>query len=170
MCHFVYLASPLSVSEIRSMLPEGVTLDVVTPGEARVVRAAARDAATVVRIVAGACSCDFFVERSDDPVADERELRARYRALRMTRDQTIAALQQHRRGAHHVPLASRQRQLATFAREHARNAGVSLFLRVISDGAIPQALPGRTSTISSLDLAGRASDWLPEDALTWVVP
>lgn len=163
MCHFVFIASPLSVSEIRSMLPAGLTLDTLLPADTAALRALSPDAATFARLLIGNCSCDFFLERGEDGRAGERELRVRYRALGMARADVMAALERHRRRvARPRSLPERQQQLTTFVAEHARNAGTTLFLRAVSSGGMPEE-PLREPILRTVaEVRGEPAAWLPE--------
>ena len=129
MCYFLYIASPLTLSEVRSMLPAGLNADLAPTHRAALNRLhpAAR---TVAKLVIGACSCDLFRPRQADPIEDERELRSRYSRAKVSRSQMIKALERHRRGALYPTGASRgwSEALAGFVVEHARNAGPTLYL------------------------------------------
>jgi hypothetical protein len=128
MCYFLYIASPLTLSEVRSMVPEGVTVDLATPGEQQDLRARHRGLQTVARLLIGRCSCDFIRPRDADSQADERHLRERYRRLGTDRALTISGLERHRAGAKiPAPEQGWSRALADFVREHARNAGPSVY-------------------------------------------
>ncbi|HEU4698729.1 MAG TPA: hypothetical protein VFS40_06080 [Gemmatimonadales bacterium] len=129
MCYVLHLASPVTLSEVRSMLPPGLAADPLPRTEAEPLRRLLPDAVTVARLLRGACSCDLLLDR--DPVhhADERHLRARYAELGVPRDEVIRALERHRRGAlpHPRPHGAWDRALAAFVAEHARCAGPSLY-------------------------------------------
>ena len=81
MCFFLYLASPLTLSEVRSMLPPGLTADLLPPVEQAELRALHPDATTIARVLHGGCSCDLVTARQAVASEDEARLRARYRAL-----------------------------------------------------------------------------------------
>ena len=129
MCYVLHVAGALTLSEIRSMLPPGLSADYLTRAEAAPLLQLHPDAVTVARLLRGACSCDLVLER--DPVRHEEErlLRARYARLGLARERVIAALERHRRGAaaRPRPRAHWTRALADFVAEHARNAGPTLY-------------------------------------------
>ena len=97
MCFFLFAASPLTLSEVRSMLPQGFTADLAGPADQAALRALHPAARTGARLLLGACSCDLVLQRNG-PRDEERELRARYFASGMSRGDVIAALDGHRRG------------------------------------------------------------------------
>ena len=137
MCHFLCIASPLTLSEVRSMLPAGLTADLLPPAPSNALRSLLPAAQTAARLLVGACSCDLYLQR--DPVhhREESVLRQRYRALQLNRTTIIQAIERHRRGRH--PLrepAAWQALLAAFVSEHARNAGATLYYREFSPGAL----------------------------------
>ena len=128
MCYFLYIASPLTLSEVRSMLPRGAAADLTGFADQQTLKRLHPDAQTVARILAGRCSCDFLRTRQVDAREDERHLRERYRALGVPRDIVIPALERHRRGAGlRTPAGGWPKALAQFVAEHARNAGPTLY-------------------------------------------
>ena len=128
MCLQLYLASPLTLSEVRSMLPEGVVADLVSPAVQRQWTERFPSARTVVTLRQGRCSCGLAGQRHEDNQEEERRLRERYRKARVARPEVIAALERHRRAPPHRPPLGRSVQaLAVFVAEHARNAGPSLY-------------------------------------------
>src|SRR5690606_34738290 len=133
MCHFLYIASPLTLSELRSMLPQGLAADLVDPAESRRLRPLLPGARTGARLIAGACSCDLFLTRDLAGRREEAELRARYRTLGLSREAVLRALERHRRRGS-VSLTSREWAgvLAGFVAEHARNGGSTLYYREFS--------------------------------------
>ena len=110
------------------MAPEGVTVDLASPAEQQDLRTRHRGLQTVARLLIGRCSCDFIRSRDPDPREDERHLRERYRRLGTDRALMISGLERHRAGAK-IPAPSEgwSRALVDFVREHARNAGPSVF-------------------------------------------
>lgn len=169
MCYFLYLATPLTLSEVRAMLPHGLRADPVARAEQQALLAIHPDAQNVVQIVHGACSCDLVRSRKAVTREDEAHLRSRYKELGLPRDQIIEALENHRRG-----LEQRQRPegywpsaIAAFAVEHARNAGGSLyFLGFSHRGALElprSAEPVRT--VTTAEVTGNPA-WLAENQLT----
>jgi hypothetical protein len=127
-CYFLYIASPLTLSEIRSMVPEGVTVDLADPVEQQVLKSSSRGIQTVARLLVGRCSCDFVRQRHADPHEDERHLRERFRERGISRALTISGLERHRAGAK-VPGPERgwRQTLVDFVYEHARNAGRTVY-------------------------------------------
>jgi hypothetical protein len=127
-CYFLYIASPLTLSEIRSMLPDGITVDLADPIEQQVLKSSQRGIQTVARLLIGRCSCDFVRQRHADLREDERHLRERFRQQEVSRALTIAGLERHRAGAK-VPGPGKGwgRTLVDFVREHARNAGTTVY-------------------------------------------
>ena len=128
MCYFLYLASPLTLSEIRAMLPEGVTADLADSSEQKILRSYHRGIQTVARLLIGRCSCAFLGDARADEGENERHLRARYRAMNLSRDHTISALERHR-ASRKVPEPENgwAGSLVDFVREHSRNARVSIY-------------------------------------------
>ncbi len=149
MCYFLYLASPRTLSEVRSMLSPGLIADLAPFPDQQTLKSIHPDAQTVVRILAGRCSCDLVRPRQGDERADEQHLRERYRRLEITRPATIAALERHRRGAGlRAPKEGWPVTLSRFVAEHARNAGPTLYLLEFDPGesGIPHsAAPGECS-------------------------
>jgi len=127
MCYFLYLASPLTLSEVRSMLPQGLTADLASPADHQTLRSLHPRIVTVARILAGRCSCDLVRPRLADPRADERHLRERYRKQGLAREAVITALERHRLREGMQFDSSIGERLRSFVAEHARNAGPSLY-------------------------------------------
>jgi hypothetical protein len=127
-CYFLYIASPLTLSEIRSMVPDGITVDLADPVEQQVLKSSSRGIQTVARLLVGRCSCDFVRQRHADPREDERHLRERFRQHGISRTLTIPGLERHRAGAK-VPVPARgwRQALVDFVHEHARNAGRTVY-------------------------------------------
>lgn len=138
MCYFLYLASPLTLSEVRSMLPPGAAADLADSPDQQRLKSLHPGTQTVVRLLIGRCSCDFVRPRHGDAREDERHLRERYRRLEVPRALMITALERHRRAA---GLPAREggwpSALARFVAEHARNAGPSLYHLHFSPDAGP---------------------------------
>jgi hypothetical protein len=128
MCYFLYIASPLTLSEVRSMLPPGLTAD-LAPSRRTALQRLLPSARTVAQLLVGACSCDLFRARLADPIEDERELRSRYGRAKVPRGEIIKALERHRRGPlpRPTPVGGWLEALAAFVIEHARNAGPTLY-------------------------------------------
>lgn len=135
MCHFLYIASPLTLSEVRSMLPAGIAADVLPTPELARLRAFLRGAQTAAHLRVGPCSCDLVRPRHADSRDDERHLRRRYARLGLPRARIIGELERHRAGTLPAePTAGWRRALADFVVEHARNAGPTLYHLVFQPG------------------------------------
>jgi hypothetical protein len=171
MCFFLYIASPLTLSEVRSMLPPGLTADLLPPIEQAELRALHPDAQTIARVLHGGCSCDLVTERKAVVGEDESRLRARYRTLGYSRDQVIRALDVHRRGLERRarPAAYWPKGFAAFVAEHARNAGPTLFYLQFGHSGLQRVAEGRPRSISTADVRAFPGVWLPEDAPIMVV-
>jgi hypothetical protein len=163
LCYFLYLATPLTLSEVRSMVPRGMTAHVAEPAAQQRLLPLLPEARTVVRLLVGACSCDLVRPRHPESREDERHHRERYRRLGGSRPEMISALEQHRRGAGiRPPPGGWARALADLVAEHARNAGPSLYLlRFLPQS--PRAEPVGDVRPLALELVLAAPDrWLAE--------
>jgi hypothetical protein len=173
MCYFVYAATPLTLSELRSMLPLGLTADGLGPDELPAFRHYHRDAQTAARLLYGACSCALVIERDPDGKGDEAHLRARARKLGLPRDAVLQMLERHRRARplRHHSLGDWQRALVAFVAEHARNAGPTLYYRHFAAGGLRDALPPAEESVTvALDRVRAApAEWLADDRPTLVV-
>jgi hypothetical protein len=129
MCYFLHLATPLTLSEVRSMLPPGITAESAAT-ETRQLKQLFPAGSTIIRLLVGRCSCDFVRPRLPDAREDERHLRQRFRQAGRPRSQTITALERHRRAPrpHLDSPGDWDQKLADFVAEHARNAGPSVYL------------------------------------------
>lgn len=172
LCYYLYLASPLTLSEVRSMVAPGLTVELLEVAEARMLLRHHPDAQTAARLVHGACSCDLVRHRQPTSREDEAHLRTRYRQLGLSRDAMIRALETHRRA-----LERRQRPpgywpgaVADFVVEHARNAGPTLYYLGFShDGRLD--LPTPPPPLLTVPVEAVRHDplgWLPETRLTMV--
>jgi len=174
MCYFLFLASPLTLSEVRSMLPPGLTADLLPLPDQRAFRRLAPDAQTAARLIHGACSCDLVVERRPVSREDEAALRQRYRSQGLNREATIRALENHRRALEERvrPEGHWPKALAEFVVEHARNAGPTLYLlRFSPDGALGALDPATPSAAIDVGTVRAApGSWLREDVPTMVSP
>jgi hypothetical protein len=130
MCYFLSIASPLTLSEIRSMLPPGLAADLAPSSDRIALLRLHPSAKTVAHLLVGACSCDLVRPRLPDPIEDERELRRRYQQAKLSRPEIIRNLERHRQGPLPRPSAIEgwPSTLAAFVVEHARNAGPTLYL------------------------------------------
>ena len=173
MCYRLHLATPLTLSEVRSMLPAGVVAHAATSGEQALMRDHLPNAQLVVELRRGACGCDFVIQRDPAGRSDETHLRERGIRAGIPRAQLAAILEMHRQPMKRIqPLAHWQEALAGFVAEHARNAGPALFHRTFTAGprrrppADAGAEPVRV-TVSRVRAA--PGDWLAEDRITLVV-
>jgi hypothetical protein len=162
MCYFLYIASPLTLSEVRSMVPPGAVADLGSFAEQQTLRRVHPEAQTVARLLIGRCSCDFVRVRLADAQEDERHLRERYRRLEVPRSVVIEALERHRRGAGvRPPIGGWPGSLARFVAEHARNAGPTLYHLTFSPhGSL--APPGDTRSVSVAEVLSTPEGWLRE--------
>jgi hypothetical protein len=169
MCYHLFLASPLTLSEIRAMLPPGLTADLLVPAQQSALKRIFPAARTSVRLLRGACSCDLVVERLGHPREDEAHLRRRFRSLALPRDRVIRSLDRHRlgragEGRRSTPPSWRE-ALAAFVAEHARNAGPSLYLLQFSPDEAPAPASvgeGAPFLMSASEVRARAETWLDE--------
>jgi hypothetical protein len=171
MCYFLYLASPLTLSEVRAMLPPGIAADLLPPAEQQVLRDLHPAARTGARLLVGRCSCDFVIARDSASGGAERHLRTRLFGAGLSRAQVIDALDVHRAGPGR-PLAAPavwQAALAAFVAEHARNAGPTLYLLRFGHDPLhlrrPQAAP---VTLPASAARAAPAHWLVEDRPTIV--
>lgn len=171
MCYFLYIASPLTLSEVRSMLPQGLTADLLPPAEQGQLRDLHLEAQTVARVLHGGCSCDLVTQRKQDAAEDEARLRLRYRGMGYPRQQVIEALDLHRRGVERRtrPPGYWPEGFAAFVAEHARNAGPTLYYLQFGHGGLRQVGPGPAREITPADVRAFPGVWLPEDAPILVV-
>lgn len=166
MCFFLYIASPLTLSEIRSMLPAGLTADLASSEARAALQRMHRPARTVAQLLVGACSCDLVRPRQATTLEDERELRARYQRAKLPRAEIIRELERHRRGSatQEAPPSGWAAALAAFAVEHARNAGPTLYLLRFGPRSIEASWPTTAPTICSVsDVRQQSRPWLSEE-------
>ena len=171
MCFFLYVASPLTLSEVRSMLPTGLTADLLPPAEHAVLRPLLPDVQTVARVLHGGCSCDLVTQRHPVAREDEAPLRKRYRALGYSRERVIRALELHRRALERraQPAGHWPRAFAGFVSEHARNAGPTLYYLHFSHDGLLGVAEGATRQIGPAEVRAAPGAWLPEDVPVVVV-
>ncbi|HEX7337453.1 MAG TPA: hypothetical protein VF252_09625 [Gemmatimonadales bacterium] len=169
MCFFLYIASPLTLSEVRSMLPPGLNAD-LAPSHRESLHRLHPPARTVAKLLVGACSCDLFRPRRSDPTDDERELRSRYSRARVPRTQVIEALERHRRGSAFPASPSRgwSEALAGFVVEHARNAGPTLYLLEFAHQETEGPRAESVLGCSAADVRRHHARWLIEGKPTLV--
>lgn len=167
MCYALYVASPLTLSEIRSMLPLGMTADALAPDDERRLRRNLRGARTVARLRIGPCACDLILPRNLPGRRDESLLREKYRQMGLDRPATIRALAFHRAATGDETVESPahwQRELAAFVAEHARNAGPTWYwLRFAADPDAPPPDPPAARTITVADVRYAPAAWLVEN-------
>jgi hypothetical protein len=111
------------------MLPAGLSADPLPSTELATFRTLLPGAQTAAHLRVGPCSCDLVRQRLPDPREDERDLRARYKALGLPRDRIIRELERHRRPVSGIvePTGGWRAALAAFVAEHARNAGPTVY-------------------------------------------
>ena len=169
MCYFLTIGSPLTLSEVRAMLPAGIGAHPVSGAEAAGVRRLLPAALTVATLVVGGCSCDLVRTRAADQREDERHLRERFARLRLPRGEIIRRLERHRRRPREEP-ADPAGDLAAFVWEHARNAGPTLYLLRFGEPT-----PGHDAAMASpvtrslADVRSRPNGWLEEERAVLVV-
>ncbi len=170
MCYQLLVASVLTLSEVRAMLPAGVRADALGPGVQDPYRALLTGAQTAVVLRAGHCACGLLEHRFRAAHTDEAHLRERYRRLGATRTSIVRAIERHRRSVAHAPRAH-PHALARLATEHARNAGPSAWLLGFSVDDVPPAIPG-TAPVSrtAAQVVGDPEGWLVEGPVMLVTP
>jgi hypothetical protein len=169
-CYFLRIASPLTLSEVRSMLPAGITADPLPSTELAGVRLSLPSAQTVAHLRVGACSCDLVRSRLPSTRDDERHLRARYKALGLSRDRIVRELERHRRAPPGIPEPEGgwRAALAAFVAEHARNAGPTLFRLSFHPGPDDQATGSAPAQRTVSEIRARPEHWLEEGRSTVV--
>lgn len=174
MCFRLYLASPLTLSEIRSMLPEGVTAELLNPSLQRFYQDQSPRFKTAVLLLRGACSCDLAGRRHPDQNEDERALRTRYRREGVPRNAVITALERHRVRPR-WPAVSPEHwsaALAGFVAEHARNAGAALYALEFTPEMerIPAWSAPEPRKVRSSEVVNHPAAWLAEGTPLLVTP
>lgn len=168
MCYELRIASPLTLSEIRSMLPAGISADPLPASDLARLRAGLPAAVTAARLRVGPCACDLVRPRQPDHREDERDLRGRYSQLGLSRDAIIRELEHHRRGAMtSEPAGGWRAALAGFVAEHARNAGPTLYRLVFRPGGDVGDEPPVLQKVSNI--LADAEGWLREGPPVMVV-
>jgi hypothetical protein len=170
LCFFLAIATPLTLSEVRSMLPPGLSAQPVNAAAVGSFRSLHSNTQTVADLLVGQCSCDLVRPRHPESREDERHLRQRYARLGLDRERIIRELERHRRvGPRRAAAAEWARDLAAFVAEHARNAGPTLYhLRFAPAGAAftPEG-PVNTRTVAAVRAAPGA--WLEEGSPILIV-
>jgi hypothetical protein len=163
-CYDLRIATPLTLSEVRSMLPYGIIADPVPSTELTGFRALLPSAQTAAHLRVGACSCDLVRPRLPDAREDERHLRARYKALGLSRDRIIRELERHRQRTPGIrePERGWRAALAAFVAEHARNAGPTLFRLTFHPGPVEPATAGSPVRRTVSEIRARPEHWLEE--------
>jgi hypothetical protein len=171
MCYFLAIASPLTLSEIRSMLPTGLTADLAPSGQRAALIRLHPSARTVARLLVGSCSCDLVRPRLPNAIEDEREHRGRYHRGKLSRSAIIRELERHRRGPMPRPAHSRgwATVLTALVAEHARNAGPTLYVLDF----LPHEPGASTAAVQPIrrsveDVRAHPDDWLVEGQPTVV--
>lgn len=174
MCYFLYMASPLTLSEVRSMLPPGLTADLLPAADQRALRTIYPDLRSGLRILRGACSCDLVIQRDPEGREDESHLRARWLRQRLPRERVIRLLDVHRRAneLRVEPLHHWRHALASFVAEHERNAGPTLYYLRFSHEPLATSPPPRDAAVAvavKVETVRECPDrWLEEDRPTTV--
>ena len=165
MCYQLALVTPLTLSEVRSMLEPGMRADALDPTAQAPYRALMRGSQSALLLRTGWCACGLLPERFRDTHTDEAHLRERYRALRIGRERTIDALERHRRSTSGDQPASGA--LGRFVAEHARNAGPSAWvLGFAADDTEPRATG--PVVVRRVEETRTGADWLVEGAVVHV--
>jgi hypothetical protein len=168
LCYHLWIVSPLSLTEIRSMLPPGFAADVAPPPEQRALRAALPNTQTVATLRIGGCACALQLPGTGE---DERHLRRRWAALGLNRERIIAALERHRRARPPAGDPAGWRQaLAGFVVEHARNAGPSAFLSGFGAEPPGSATPEGSRVVPAAAVRTAPHTWLTEGSPVVVTP
>jgi hypothetical protein len=162
-CYHLHIGSPLTLSEVRAMLPAGISADILPAAELTRMRTVLPAAQTAARLRVGPCSCDLVRSRQRGSRTDERELRRRYARLGLTRERIIQALERHRRDpVWNEPDDGWRRALARFVEEHARNAGPTLYRLLFNPAADVPTEPPRRHTVA--EVRADPEGWLTEGA------
>lgn len=153
------------------MLPAGPSADLLDPADGAVLRRWFPRAQTVAALLVGSCSCDLFAPRDPAGRTEERELRAAWRRLGLSREAMLAALDRHRRPPPEPPPpAGWPAVLAAFVVEHARNAGPSLYFHHVAPWGLAAHPPRdpRIAVVTPTEVLRAPGSWLAEERLTRV--
>ena len=171
MCYFLTIASPLTLSEVRSMLPAGLTAHLVGTAEAAEFRRRLPSAQTVATLVVGACSCDLVHPgiRIPGRMSGSCGRATPGSSCPATRSSgswsDIVAGRRRRRS----PISDRG-DVVAFAAEHARNAGPTLYNLRFGPGAKRPPL-GETENVTRTvtEMRSNPDGWLPEGPVVRLV-
>ena len=145
------------------MLPAGLVAQTADRVDHHLLRSLHPSAQTSARLMVGSCSCDLVRARDPDPRVDERHHRERFRRSGAGREDLIAALERHRRGAGvPAPVGGWPRALAAFVAEHARNAGDTLFLLRFSAPSEPGSQLPLVRSVRAGEVVAGPDGWLAE--------
>jgi len=146
------------------MLPDGITADALPSTELTGFRVLLPTAQTAAHLRVGVCSCDLVRPRLRDAREDERHLRARYKALGLSRDRIIRELERHRQRTPEIrePERGWRAALAAFVAEHARNAGPTLFRLTFHPGPFEPAATDTPVRRTVSEIRARPEHWLEE--------
>jgi hypothetical protein len=152
------------------MLPAGITADPMPSTELADVRTLLPSAQTVAHLRVGVCSCDLVRPRLPNTRDDERHLRARYKALGLSRERIVRELERHRRASPGPiePEGGWRAALAAFVAEHGRNAGATLFRLSFHPGPDGQAAWSAPVRRTVSEIRARPEHWLEEGRSTLV--
>ena len=146
------------------MLPAGIIADPLPSAELAGVRTMLPSAQTVAHLRVGACSCDLVRPRLANTRDDERHLRARYKALGLSRERIVRELERHRRASPGIPEPEGgwRDSLAAFVAEHARNAGPTLFRLMFHPATSEPATDAAPVRRAVSEIRARPEHWLEE--------
>ena len=146
------------------MLPAGITADPLPSTQVAGFRRLLPPAQTAAHLRVGACSCDLVRPRLQDTRDDERHLRARYKALGLSRDRIVRELERHRRAPPGIPEPKEgwRTTLAAFVAEHARNAGPTLFRLTFHPAPERPASDSAPVRRTVSEIRARPEQWIEE--------
>ena len=153
------------------MLPAGITADPLPSTELAGARMLLPSAQTMAHLGVGACSCDLIRPRLLNARDDERHLRARYKALGLSRERIVRELERHRRPPQGIPEPEEgwRRALAAFVAEHARNAGPMVFRLTFHPGPDDPASDSAPVRRTVAEVRAHPEQWLEEGRSTLVL-
>ena len=172
-CYSLVLATPLTLSEVRSMLPAGIRADSLPRAVLVAFQQHLPEAVTAIQLFHGGCACDLVRDREPAQRDDERPIRQRLAEGGRSRDEIIGVLETHRRARAERPRPPGYwlEAVGAFVAEHARNAGPTLYYLHFGDAALPLApLAHQPTVILPLERVRQTPEsWLTEDTPTIVV-